>query len=258
MDLGLENRRALVIGGGKGLGRGIAAALAAEGADVHIAGRNADALEKAADEIAESAGKRPTPIAFDLGKQAEIETLVSAVGNADILINNCGGPPAGPVAAVSDDAWLTNFETIFLGAIRLTRGFLPGMRERGWGRILTIVSSGVIQPIPNLGISNALRLALVGWSKTLANEVAADGVTVNCIAPGRIHTDRIDQLDAGTAERQGKSIEQVRAASVNTIPAGRYGHVEEFAAAAVFLVSAPASYLTGTVHRVDGGFIRSI
>jgi 3-oxoacyl-[acyl-carrier protein] reductase len=258
MDLGLENRRAVVIGGGKGLGRGIAAALAAEGADVHIAGRNEDALERAADEIGESAGKRPVPIACDLARPAEIESLIIEVGNADILINNCGGPPAGPIAAVGDDAWLANFETMFLGAVRLTRGFLPGMRERGWGRILTIVSSGVIQPIPNLGISNALRLALVGWSKTLAGEVAADGVTVNCIAPGRIHTDRIDQLDAGAAERQGKPIEQVRAESANTIPAARYGQVEEFAAAAVFLVSARASYLTGSVHRVDGGFIRSI
>ena len=147
---------------------------------------------------------------------------------------------------------------MFLGAVRLTRGFLPGMKQRRWGRILNIVSSGVVQPIPNLGISNALRLALVGWSKTLAGEVAPDGVTVNCLAPGRVHTDRIDALDAGAAERQGKSVDQVRAESLKTIPAGRYGRVEEFAAAAAFLASEQASYLTGSVHRVDGGFIRAI
>lgn len=258
MDLGLRNRRAVIMGSGKGLGRAIAGALAAEGADLYLAGRHEDVLIEAALEIEQETARKPEIRVCDLTRQPDIEKLIGSIGHADILVNNCGGPPAGPVSGVSDDEWLKQFEAIFLSTIRMTRGFLPGMRERKWGRILTIVSSGVIQPIPNLGISNSIRLALVGWSKTLATEVASEGVTVNCIAPGRIHTDRVDQLDAAAAQRLNKSVEQVRLDSRESMPIGRYGRVGEFAAAAAFLVSEPASYLTGSVHRVDGGLIRGI
>jgi 3-oxoacyl-[acyl-carrier protein] reductase len=141
--------------------------------------------------------------------------------------------------------------------IETTGRVLPGMRERGWGRILTIASSGVIQPIPNLGISNTLRASLVNWGKTLSLEVAKDGVTVNTILPGRIQTERLEQLDAVTSQRQNKSLEEVAAAAKAQIPAGRYGTVEEFASVATFLLSERASYVTGTVTLVDGGAVKS-
>jgi 3-oxoacyl-[acyl-carrier protein] reductase len=140
----------------------------------------------------------------------------------------------------------------------LTGLLLPGMRARGWGRVLTIASSGVEQPIPNLALSNGIRASVLGWSKTLAGEVAADGVTVNVVLPGRIHTDRVDQLDAVAAQRQGKSLVEVARASTATIPAGRYGRPEEFADTVAFLASGRASYITGAKIRVDGGMIRSL
>ncbi len=150
------------------------------------------------------------------------------------------------------------FDMMVLRVMALAQALLPGMRERGWGRIVTVGSSGVVQPIPNLGLSNALRSALVGWSKSLANEVAAEGVTVNMILPGRIHTERVDELDAAASKRTGQSLEEARAASRASIPAGRYGTVEEFARVAAFLASDAASYVTGSLVRCDGGSIRSV
>jgi 3-oxoacyl-[acyl-carrier protein] reductase len=154
--------------------------------------------------------------------------------------------------------WSSQFEAMFLSAVRLTRLALPGMRKRGFGRIIVVVSSGVVQPIPNLGISNALRLAVVGWAKTLANEVAREGITVNCIAPGRIATDRVAELDKGRALREGIDVDEVKRQSLATIPAGRYGEAAEFASLATFLSSELSSYITGSVFRVDGGMIRSL
>jgi 3-oxoacyl-[acyl-carrier protein] reductase len=173
-------------------------------------------------------------------------------------VNNVGGPPAKPIATVSIDEWQRQFDTMVSSALRVTGHFLPEMRARKWGRIITIASSGVVQPIPNLGISNALRSALVGWSKTLSAEVAADGVTVNMILPGRIHTERVDEMDALAAEQQNKSAAEIARASQAAIPMGRYGTVEEFGAVAAFLASNLASYVTGSLLRVDGGYIRSI
>jgi 3-oxoacyl-[acyl-carrier protein] reductase len=147
---------------------------------------------------------------------------------------------------------------MFLSAIRLTRLALPGMRQRGFGRIIAVVSSGVVQPIPNLAISNAIRLALVGWAKTLAAEVADHGITVNCLAPGRIATDRVAELDQGRARREGLGVDEVERQARAAIPAGRYGEAVEFASMAAFLASTHASYVTGSVVRVDGGMIRSV
>ncbi|WP_112324273.1 SDR family oxidoreductase [Oceanibium sediminis] len=257
MNFGLKGHRALVLGGGSGLGRGIAGALAGEGADVIVSGRTQSKLDEAVSGIV-TAGGSARALSCDLADAASIDEMCSGIGDIDILINNCGGPPPGPIVDVADDVWLKQFEIMFLGNCRLVRHLLPGMRAQGWGRVVNVVSSGVLQPIPNLGISNALRLAVVGWSKTLAAEVAADGVTVNCLAPGRIHTDRVDQLDAGAARRTDRDIEEVRTASRAGIPLGRYGRAEEFAAYAAFLCSEPASYVTGTVHRADGGMIRGI
>lgn len=257
MDLGLDGRRALIVGGGRGIGLGIAQALAREGATVTLTGRTKAALDEAVDGI-KAAGGQARAMSCDLADAGSLDALAQAAGDMDILINNCGGPPPGPIATVADDVWMAQFQIMFLGNCRLARHVLPGMRARGWGRIVNVVSSGVFQPIPNLGISNALRLAVVGWSKTLAAEVASDGVTVNCLAPGRIHTGRVDELDAKAAERSGQDLDAVRAASRATIPMGRYGKVEEFAAYAAFLCSDAASYVTGSVHRADGGMIKGI
>lgn len=257
MDLGLENRRALVTGASRGLGRAIASTLAAEGAQVVAVARN---LERLNDLVAASAGGRGSIVAraCDLVDGSAIAALGKLLQEVDILVLNTGGPPPGLVADTTDAVWSKQFEAMFLSAMRLTRLALPGMRERGYGRILAVVSSGVIQPIPNLGISNALRAGLVGWAKTLAGEVAGEGITVNCIAPGRIATDRVAELDQGRAERDGMDIAQVEKQARSIIPIGRYGDAAEFAAVAAFLASSRASYMTGGVIRVDGGMIRSV
>jgi 3-oxoacyl-[acyl-carrier protein] reductase len=257
MDLGLGKRRAVVTGASRGLGRAIASALAAEGADVIAVARD---LERLNDLVQATAGQRGSITArvCDLADGAAIDALGPAMQGTDILVLNTGGPPPGPAADTSDAVWIKQFEAMFLSAVRLTRLALPGMRRRGFGRILAVVSSGVIQPIPNLSVSNALRAAVVGWAKTLAGEVAGEGVTVNCIAPGRIATDRVAELDQGRAVREGIGIGQVQKESRAVIPAGRYGDAAEFASVAAFLASSRASYMTGGVIRVDGGMIRSV
>ena len=257
MDLGLTRRRAVVTGASRGIGRAIASALAAEGADVVAAARNAAKLQELATSVAPGTGTIAAHVA-DLSKAADIQALAGELEKTDILVFNTGGPPFGSAAETTDASWTTQFEAMFLSAIRLTRLALPGMRARRYGRIILVVSSGVIQPIPNLALSNALRSGLVGWAKTLASEVAADGVTVNCLAPGRIATDRVAEFDQARAQREGTTQEQAKKASLVTIPAGRYGEAEEFAAMAAFLAGPRASYMTGGIIRIDGGMIRSV
>ena len=255
MDLELEKRRAVVTGASRGIGRAIALALAAEGAGVLAVARNGRKLG----ELPPLAGRGTIVIReADLSQSVAIEGLATELQQADILVFNTGGPPFGTAAEITDASWSTQFEAMFLSAIRLTRLALPGMRKRGFGRILLVISSGVIQPIPNLALSNALRSGLVGWAKTLANEVAGDGVTVNCLAPGRIETDRIVEFDQNRAQREGISVEQVQKQSRAGIPAGRYGEASEFASVAAFLASPRSSYVTGSVIRIDGGMIRSV
>jgi 3-oxoacyl-[acyl-carrier protein] reductase len=261
MDLELQGKRALVLASSRGLGLGVATQLAQEGAEVILTGRDASRLEDAAAYIAGIAGTAPQWIVSDLTSSDAASELAKAVqsdGDVDIVVNNTGGPPPGSVLGFAAEQWDSQFVPMVRNVITLARHLVPPMQSRGWGRVLTLASSGVIQPIANLGLSNTLRSALVGWSKTLAEEVASDGVTVNVLVPGRIETERTRELDAAAAKRTGRTTEQVSQASRATIPAGRYGRVEEFAAVAAFLVSGPASYVTGSVMRCDGGLIRSV
>ena len=257
MDLGLKKRRALVTGASRGLGRAIVSALVAEGTDVIAVARNLDRLNELVASLAGGAGSAAA-LACDLVDASAITGLAGVLQDVDILVLNTGGPPPGPAADTSDAVWNKQFEAMFLSAIRLARLALPGMRTRMFGRILLVVSSGVIQPIPNLAVSNALRSALIGWAKTLASEVAGEGITVNCVAPGRIATDRVAELDQGRAKREGIDIARVKEESSAVIPAGRYGDAAEFASVAAFLASPRASYMTGGIVRVDGGMIRSV
>jgi 3-oxoacyl-[acyl-carrier protein] reductase len=255
MDLQLNGRHALVTAASRGLGRAIACGLATEGAEVVAVARNAESLRALADQSAGLRGSITTRNC-DLTDASAIARLGEALEQTEILVLNTGGPPPGPIVDVPDTVWIQQFESMFLSVVRLTRLALPGMLERRFGRIMVVVSSGVLEPIPNLGISNSLRMAVVGWAKTLANEVAGSGITVNCLAPGRIATDRVAQLDQGRAQREGISIEEVERQARRLIPAGRYGDADEFASVATFLAGAGAAYVTGGVIRIDGGMIR--
>lgn len=261
MDLGLTNKVALVLAGGGGLGAQIGRTLAHEGARVCLADVNEAALAAVVDAIAEHGGSAwafPADLSDLDGLDAMVAQIEQEVGEVDILVNITGGPPAGPLAGVATAVWEKHFRAMVLSVTRITDRVLPGMRRRRWGRIITSTSSGVIAPIPDLGLSNALRSTLVGWSKTLAREVAADGVLVNMIVPGRIATARIRQLDETRAAREGKPLEEIVGASTASIPMRRYGEPREYADVVAFLASACASYVTGSIVRVDGGLIGSI
>jgi 3-oxoacyl-[acyl-carrier protein] reductase len=258
MDLGIEGRHAIVLGGSSGLGFGIARALAGEGARVTIAARDKVKMDTAAADITSATGRAVMGYSLDLASAVSLTRFKAEVPNAGILVLNGGGPPPGPVADVTTAMWLEHFQRMFLALTELGLHHLPGMKAERWGRLLVVASSGVLQPIPNLGISNTLRLALIGWAKTLAREVAPYGVTVNCIAPGRIDTDRVRTLDSSAARTQGIDVETVRTRSISGIPVGRYGSVDEFGSVAAFLASDRASYVTGSVHRVDGGMVAGV
>lgn len=259
MDLGIAGRTALVLGSSQGLGFAIAKTLLAEGAGIVLAGRSGDKLALAAGQL-QGPGKVVRHEVVDLADAPSVASLNRRIGGEviDILVLNGGGPPPGPAVTVDPEAWNRQFAAMVSGPLSIASAVLPGMRTRKFGRVVAILSSGVQQPIPNLGTSNALRASVAGWAKTVAGEVAADGVTVNCVVPGRIHTSRVDELDAAAAKRLGKTSEDIAAASRATIPMGRYGDPREFADAVAFLASARASYITGSIVRVDGGMIRGI
>ena len=260
MNLGLSGRQALVLGARRGLGAAVARSLLAEGATVLAAVRGEADVEWIM-RLAPDVSERIKIVRGDMSRPSDVDGLVeqaAAIGPTDILVNNGGGPPPGDALSASPETWEQQFRTMAVSLFHLTGRLIPAMVERGFGRIITIASSGVEQPIPNLALSNTIRASIVGWSKTLSAEVARGGVTVNVVLPGRIHTDRVDELDGIAAAKQGRSREDIAAASRGLIPAGRYGTPEEFADVVAFLASERASYVTGAKIRVDGGIIRSV
>lgn len=261
MDLGIKDRVALVLGAAGGLGSAIARRLAEEGCKVALADVNDTGLDALSKEITGN-GAQAIPLPWNLADKSvaaeRLATIEAKLGPVDILVNNTGGPPPSLATETPIDVWTDHFEKMVVSVIAITTGVLPSMRRRGWGRVITSTSSGVVIPIPNLAVSNGLRSALVAWSKTLAREVARDGVTVNIVAPGRIATGRVRSLDEAKAAREGKTVEAVAAQSAGDIPVGRYGRPEEYADVVTFLASARASYVNGSVIRVDGGLIPSI
>ncbi|MGX9182162.1 SDR family oxidoreductase [Mesorhizobium sp. BHbdii] len=261
MDLGIAGKTALVLGAGGGLGGAIARALAREGAQIACGDIGKEAAQATVEAIRANGGEA-TAVVWDLADRDAIPRVLSEAagtfGPIDILVNNTGGPPPTPASGQDASAWLKHFEAMVLSVIALTDAVLPGMRDCQWGRVITSTSSGVLAPIANLGLSNALRLSLVGWSKTLAREVGLDGITCNVVVPGRIATQRIKFLDEQKAKREDRDVESVSSESTASIPLGRYGAPEEYADVVAFLASRRASYITGSVVRVDGGLIQSI
>lgn len=263
MDLQLTGKRALVCGASSGLGRGVAEALAAEGAHVALLSRNAESLQLVADAINATATGKAVVVTADLADHAGLLAAVDEAerllgGPIEILLNNTGGPPPSGVGGLDPDLWRTQFEAMVLSIIRLTDRVLPAMRAAGWGRVLNVASATVVEPSPVLGVSNTLRAGVAAWAKTLASEVAADGITVNTLLPGRIDTPRIQRLDQAVAERTGLTPAEAQAKSLETIPVGRLGDPAEFGAVAAFIASPRAAYVTGSLIRIDGGAIRAI
>jgi len=261
MDLQLKGKTALILGGSKGLGRGVADALAAEGVAVAIVARGQEALDRTVSEIA-SRGAKAVGFAADLADWPSLEAAANGarkqLGSIDILLNNSGGPPPSGVAGVPAEVWEKQFRAMVLPLFRITDLLLGDMRARKWGRIINVASTRVVEPLAAIGVSNTLRSAIVGWAKTLATETARDGITVNTLLPGAIKTDRIIQISTAAAERQKISFEEAIQRNAQAIPVGRLGTPAEFGAVAAFLASPLASYVTGSMIRIDGGSLRSV
>lgn len=262
MELGLTGRVALVAASSRGLGRAIAAELATEGTRVVMCARGEDALRAAAEDIRQATGAEVLAVPADLGVPADVARVADAArsrfGAIDILVTNTGGPPAGPFESHSPDAWEVAVRQNLGSVLDLTRAVLPGMKDRGWGRIVNVTSIAVKQPVDNLILSNAVRAAVTGFARTLANEVAAQGVTVNNVMPGYTRTDRVTELAARNAAQRGTSPGAELERWEREIPMRRLGEPEELAALVAFLCSARASYITGTSIPVDGGWIKSL
>jgi len=262
VNLGLDDRVALVAAASRGLGRAIAEELAAERASVVICARDSGALERARAEIAAQTGADVHAVVADLATQDGTDTVVAEAfarfGRVDVLVTNAGGPPSGPFEAHGWDAWERAIQLTLRSAVELTRLVLPGMKERRWGRIINVTSITVKQPVDGLMLSNSIRAGVTGFARTLANEVATFGITVNNILPGYTRTERVEQLNRATAEREGVSVEEVRRRLEAQIPMRRMGDPRELAALAAFLASERASYITGQSMAVDGGWIRGM
>lgn len=258
MDLGLAGKVAVVGASSKGLGRAVAEELAAEGARIVMCARGEDALRKAAAEIRTRHGADVLDVVADVSATADAKRLIDAAldryGRIDILVNNSGGPPSGAFESLTPEMWDTAAKTLLKSVVEMTRLVLPGMKERRWGRILNVTSIAAKQPVDGLMLSNSLRAAVIGFARTLANEVAPFGVTVNNLLPGYTRTDRVEQLSRAAGSDSGA----VAAKWEKEIPVGRLAEPREFAALATFLASERASYITGSSIAVDGGWIRGL
>lgn len=262
MELGIEGRVALVGGASQGLGLAVAEELAAEGAALVVCARGKDRIAATAERIQDERGVPVVPVAADLSRGEEVARVLAvareAYGRVDILVTNTGGPPSGPFESHDDATWRHAVANNLESVIRLTRGVLPGMKERRWGRILHVTSVAVKQPVEGLILSNSVRAAVTGFARTLANEVASLGITVNCILPGYTRTARLDELAARISESQGLTREEAFARWERQIPMRRLGDPREFAAMVAFLASERAGYVTGTSIPVDGGWVQGL
>ncbi len=260
MDLGLKGKVALVAAASKGLGFGVARAMAGEGAKVSICSRDTASVEAAAKKLTDESGADVLANVCDVSSAesitAWVDATVSKWGVIDALLVNAGGPPGGLLLDMTDAQWQAAFELTLMSSVRMIRAAVPHMTNGG--SILTITSSSIKEPIERLGLSTVMRSGVAGLVKTLADELAGKNIRVNNLIPGRIDTDRVAQLDAAAAKRQNISVEEVRAQSVSRIPLKRLGNIDEFGAAAAFLLSPTAQYITGATLRVDGGQMRSI
>jgi 3-oxoacyl-[acyl-carrier protein] reductase len=262
VDLGISGRQALVAAASRGLGKASATALAREGASVAICARDDGALKATRDEIAEETGANVVAIQADVSQEEHAVRFVregtEALGGCQILVPNAGGPPTGRFDDLSDEAFKDAFDLNFLSTVRMTREALPSMRDAGYGRVVVIGSLAIKQPLANLMLSNSIRAGMAGWARTLADEVAPEGITVNVVLPGRIHTDRVVSLLEGQAEREGRSFDEVRESEAKTIPLQRFGDPRELGEVVAFLASERASYLTGCFIQIDGGLYRGL
>ena len=262
MELGLRGKVALVAGSSRGLGRAIAEELASEGASLVMCARGESRLRETADAIANATGVKVVPIAADVSRPADVARLASlaldAFERVDILVTNSGGPPPGSFESTSAEAWRLATDNLLTSAVELIRPLLPGMKQRRFGRILNVTSITVMQPVENLILSNALRAAVTGMARTLANEVAPFCITVNNLLPGYTRTERLVELAEAEARRAGIQVAEFHARLVRDIPTGRLGEPRELAALAAFLASERAGYITGQSIAVDGGWIRGL
>jgi 3-oxoacyl-[acyl-carrier protein] reductase len=262
MDTGLKGKAAIVCAASEGLGRAAAEALAAEGCRLAICSRREAAIRQAAAEIQGQTGSEVFPFAADLRSGDHIRQFVAAatgaLGGLDVLVTNVGGPKPGTFDTLADGDWHEAVDLLLLSVVRLCREALPHLRQRGGGRIVHITSVAVKQPVPGLMLSNAVRAAVVGFSKTLARELAPEKITVNCVAPGHSRTARAIQLARATAEREGKPLEEIERRTVSNIPMGRLGEPRELADLIAFLASERSGYITGSVIQVDGGAVAGL
>jgi 3-oxoacyl-[acyl-carrier protein] reductase len=262
LETGLSGKVTLVAAASKGLGRAIAEGLASEGAALAICARGEAALAEARDAIARSSAAPVHAVAADVSRRDDIGRIVRSTlerfGRIDVLVTNAGGPPVGTFEQLDWAAWQRAVELTLQSAVELTRAVLPGMRERRWGRVIHVTSLTVKQPIDGLMLSTSIRSAVTGFARTLANEVASDGITVNTILPGFMNTERVVELNRATAAREGVAVDEVERRVLQQIPVRRIGEPRELAALAVFLASERAAYITGQSIAVDGGWIRGL